>query len=178
VLAERRPFPSWLRWLLRVCFALLSLGFAACTLVVDADELDSGCPTGEKRCPRGCVSTQDPAYGCAAARCDQPCPQANATARCASDGTCAIASCSGKYEDCNTDPADGCEVDIAHDPEHCGSCMAAPCEIPHATAGCGGGKCGVAICDPGFRDCDGQARNGCETSVPIGVTVCPSSASR
>jgi hypothetical protein len=173
VQAARRLFPRWLRGLARAAFGAAASALAACTLVAETSSLDSGCPAGEKLCSRGCVSTQDPAYGCGSPRCDQPCPQANATARCAPDGSCAIASCSGKYADCNRTPDDGCEVDTAHDPAHCGGCDAPQCVLDHAVAGCGAGKCGVAKCDPDWRDCNTLAADGCEKFVPQGITVCP-----
>jgi hypothetical protein len=34
---------------------------------------------------------------------------------------CAVV-CASPFDDCNGDPDDGCEADLAHDGEHCGQC--------------------------------------------------------
>lgn len=36
---------------------------------------------------------------------------------------------------------------------------------PNAYYGCGDGECGRLKCNPGYRDCDGDPSNGCETSL-------------
>jgi hypothetical protein len=39
------------------------------------------------------------------------------------------------------------------------------CALAHATALCESGTCAIAACDPGYRDCDAEAANGCEASL-------------
>ena len=52
-------------------------------------------------------------------------------------------------------------TDVSRNAFDCGRCGAV-CAAPHGTARCLHGACGGAGCDPGWRDCDGDARNGCE----------------
>ncbi len=79
-------------------------------------------------------------------------------------GTCEMGACHAGFVDCNSDPADGCEVDTNADPVNCGGCFQV-CDLPNATAGCAGGSCTVAGCDVGWGDCDGIPASGCEQGV-------------
>jgi len=69
-----------------------------------------------------CVSTSDPAYGCSSTSC-YPCvaPHVKSTL-CRPDGTCAIGACFNGFNNCNVEPADGCEVNLSSDVHHCGAC--------------------------------------------------------
>jgi hypothetical protein len=159
-------------------FSLLAsvcvLGFS-CMQVVDTDALDQGCPDDQKDCYGECVSRQNPDYGCAADGC-RPCVIANATAHCGATGSCIVASCRGDFLDCNHDgdraSTDGCEVDGAHDPLHCGSCTAKACTVSNGTPGCAGGRCAIALCNDGYRDCDQNSSNGCEEYVESSAQNC------
>lgn len=60
-------------------------------------------------------------------------------------------------------PAYGCAS-----PDSCG-----PCIVPGAIARCGSsGQCEVAICDPGYADCDKDESNGCETQIANDESNC------
>jgi hypothetical protein len=67
--------------------------------------------------------------------------------------------------------ADGCEVDIDTDPQHCGSCANA-CMVPNATPKCTAHACAVGTCSTGYADCNGLAADGCETNVETDATNC------
>ena len=43
------------------------------------------------------------------------------------------------------------------------------CALPNASTRCSHGLCMLAVCDPGWGDCDGDTGNGCET--PINSTI-------
>ena len=101
--------------------------------------------------------------------CGKVCATPQATPVCAG-GVCRISSCSAGWADCNNDPRDGCEVNIAGDPNHCGSCPKV-CASANGTASCVGGACRIA-CNPGFGDCDGDPGNGCEVSLQISIPNC------
>ena len=101
--------------------------------------------------------------------CGRACAVAHATPSCAA-GVCGIASCDAGHANCDGSAADGCEIDLRSDALHCGAC-GNRCVVPHATARCAGGGCGIAACDPGFADCDGDAGNGCEADL-AGVANC------
>jgi hypothetical protein len=52
-------------------------------------------------------------------------------------------------------------ADLASDPDNCGAC-GRTCVVPGAAASCDSGECGIATCNPGRLDVDGDPINGCE----------------
>ena len=118
------------------------------------------------------MSRADADFGCGSDSC-RPCVIAQAIARCSDNGACVVATCQGEFADCNGDgdrlATDGCEVDTAHDPEHCGSCEAVPCRAPHGVPDCAGGVCALRSCDAGYRDCNFDATDGCERQLTGGA---------
>jgi hypothetical protein len=97
------------------------------------------------------------------------CPELPAATRTCSAGVCGF-SCDTNKRDCNDNPADGCEADITS-LEHCGECNQV-CNPPDAEGFCAGGVCAIAVCDPGFANCDGSASNGCEVDVTGDTANC------
>jgi hypothetical protein len=94
---------------------------------------------------------------------------AHATAACES-ATCNFV-CTGSYEDCDGNAANGCEVDIASTPAHCGTCSNACPSGGHGTATCSNSTCGID-CATDWDNCDGQLANGCEVSLGTDVNHC------
>ena len=92
--------------------------------------------------------------------CGYVCQPDNAFGNCV-DSKCTIGSCLNGYDDCNGSSGDGCEVHVAQDPAHCGSCKLV-CNLPHAVALCVQGSCAVGACDPHYTDKDSVPENGCE----------------
>src|SRR4029077_17423470 len=82
---------------------------------------------------------------------------------CAS-GTCLAQSCEPGYDDCDGNPADGCEsLDTS---ARCGACDKA-CDgslFNVASASCDNQQC-VLACASGFADCDHDPSTGCETPI-------------
>jgi hypothetical protein len=78
-------------------------------------------------------------------------------------GSCAVASCNGTFQDCNTLPGDGCESDTTTDANNCGACGTVCPALPNATPGCALSSCGIGSCVTGFNDC--TASPGCETAI-------------
>ncbi len=77
-------------------------------------------------------------------------------------GTC---GCAPGSADCNSDAADGCEVNLQADPDHCGSCAndcSVSCSGNVSTTACSSGACVIASCNAGFYDIDHACTNGCE----------------
>jgi len=102
--------------------------------------------------------------------CNTACSLSNAKSDCAG-GVCRVASCVAPFDDCNGDPTDGCEVNTKTDVENCGACAAKPCPSLNGTAYCSDSKCGLT-CASNFRDCDGEAGNGCEKDVSRDINNC------
>jgi hypothetical protein len=95
-------------------------------------------------------------------------------------GACAIGGCDAGYADCNGNPADGCEVNLANDAANCGACTNACSMVANGKPICSGFACGLGTCNAGYADCFGGAVDGCETDLTSDVdhcntcgTVCP-----
>lgn len=101
--------------------------------------------------------------------CDRPCTNAHGGTDCV-DGVC-VPECISGFDDCDRDPANGCEQDVVNDPENCGGCRQA-CDLPHAEPGCEKSSCIVVRCDEGWTDCDQDPANGCEADVSTDVLNC------
>jgi hypothetical protein len=95
--------------------------------------------------------------------CGRACAPAHATGACTT-GACGIVACEVGYGDCNGDPSDGCEVNLTSTVSACGTCNTS-CRPANGTGVCAAGRCGVATCDVGFGNCDGNVANGCETPL-------------
>lgn len=100
--------------------------------------------------------TAAPATGCGA------CTLANALATCDHDA-CAILACVPGFGDCDLDPDNGCETSLEV-VTSCGACGRSCRAGRHARASCVAGAC-MAVCDPGFGDCDDDPGNGCERNL-------------
>jgi hypothetical protein len=103
-------------------------GIGACALGWDSCDND---PTN------GCeldVTTSTASCGACGNACGVP---ANATSAACNLGTCDIGQCATGFDDCDGDVANGCEVELASNPTHCGVCGTA-CG---ATDTCTNGAC-------------------------------------
>jgi len=147
---------------------------AACSLVVDPQELEKGCAAGTKPCEvtpgeLRCVSISKPEYGCARESC-VPCTLPQSVEVCGGDGDCAVGTCEPEFENCDGMSRNGCEVDLDSSYHDCGKCGAscddALRDMPRtASAECSAGHCVVKACADGYADCDGAGTNGCEMAL-------------
>ena len=78
------------------------------------------------------------------------------------------ATCTGSLADCNANPADGCEIDLAKDSKNCGLCGTA-C-APNQT--CASGACTLVACVAGTDDCNKLAADGCEVDLTSDTKNC------
>jgi hypothetical protein len=76
---------------------------------------------------------------------------------------CFTVTCPAGFADCNHLGADGCETPLGT-VSNCASCGNA-CAFANAAPACAGGACALGACNLGFGNCDGNAANGCETSL-------------
>jgi len=87
------------------------------------------------------------------------------------EGPAYTTPCAMGYADCDGNPANGCEVNLTEDANHCGACGTS-CQAQGNAAGvCVAGTCGNA-CPVGRYDCDGNLANGCESTTACGSTAC------
>ncbi|MBL8604571.1 MAG: hypothetical protein JNK72_21780 [Myxococcales bacterium] len=96
-------------------------------------------------------------------RCGGACSVANGTAAC-TNGVCSVGTCNAGFGDCDGNPANGCETNLATSDTHCGRCGVA-CALANAQSTCQSGACAVSTCQTGFANCDNNAANGCETNT-------------
>jgi len=111
-------------------------GALACSLIVDTDEIDEGCPASTKYCGGRCVRIDDATYGCTDEGCD-PCltdldgdPFGDRFVPQCQNGACVPGDCAFGYG------CDDCAARLLSDPENCGTCR-------HA---CDGGTCSLGSC--------------------------------
>lgn len=133
--------------------------------IQNGDETDVDC--GGDDCP-GCDVGKacDDRSDCAA-----PERAVSESVTCAEDsGTCQLV-CGAGTADCNQRAADGCEVTLATDLDHCGACDS-PCDLDNADAQCLGGRCQIAACADGFQNCNTLVEDGCEIDVTTDLDHC------
>ncbi len=102
--------------------------------------------------------------------CGHVCAFANATGTC-STGSCVLGACAAGYQNCDGDPSNGCEADVASSTTSCGACGRA-CVAPNGVSGCTAGVCGLLACNPGWANCNTVATDGCEVALGTDVLNC------
>jgi hypothetical protein len=100
----------------------------------------------------------------------EPCQLPGAQASCFKQA-CIFDKCLEGAANCNGKLTDGCEVQLAIDPENCGECEKL-CEFDNATAMCAGSNCYIMECLAGFSDCDKVPESGCETNAEVDPNHC------
>jgi len=127
----------------------------------------ASCMTGFANCDgnvaNGCETNLTGDVGNCGA-CSNRCNVPNGTPRCLS-GTCSVAACNTGFANCDGDPRNGCEINTLTDPFNCGAC-GTRCTYHHGNISntCSNGAC-MPMCSMGFANCDGDPRNGCESSL-------------
>jgi hypothetical protein len=86
-------------------------------------------------------------------------------------GTCQASPCAPGLGECDNDLAVTCETDITSSLGNCGFC-GNRCSASNGTAQCAGSSCGVASCNGGFGNCDGNPANGCEVTLATSTGNC------
>jgi hypothetical protein len=76
--------------------------------------------------------------------------------------------CAAGSGDCDGSAANGCEIDLLRDPDHCGTCAHA-CSAPDCA--CVDGAF-VTVCEAPRADCDGDPDNGCEADTASDLEHC------
>jgi hypothetical protein len=101
--------------------------------------------SGKVQCPDKCADLLSDPFNCGA--CGWQCgAHANENAECRK-GICAT-RCADGFADCDGNPTNGCEVNLANDPTSCGAC-GVTCDFV-AGQPCVEGKCLMVECDAGL----------------------------
>jgi hypothetical protein len=128
-------------------------GFGNC----NGDPSD-GCETNVTSSPNNCGA------------CGIVCSSNHGTPSC-NGGACQI-TCATGWGNCNgAAGSDGCETNVFTDPNNCGQCGNV-CFTPNGTASCTNGQCGIASCNAGFADCNGNLQDGCEIDLNTDFNNC------
>ena len=121
-----------------------------CTAGQDCVDGTCICPVGTTRCGHSCVDVTVDPLNCG--ECGNECPGPGGFGEKAVGGgpSCAGGVCSyvcyPGYRDCNGRVNDGCEVNVAQDPKHCGDCTT-KCNTAQGQP-CVDGVCLTKPCDP------------------------------
>lgn len=100
--------------------------------------------SGKAECPGGCTDLLSDPMNCGA--CNTVCqPAPNGKAQCRK-GICET-TCADGFGDCDGNPANGCETNLANDPTSCGAC-GVKCDYQGGQP-CIEGKCLMVECDAG-----------------------------
>jgi len=135
---------------------------------------DSGCADGFSNCDsiaeNGCESdTSSDVNNCGG--CGIMCGAPHTTSECV-DSTCVERQeCEPGWADCDNNPANGCEAELATDPWNCGAC-GIECYYGHAVGVCNSGQCEMGDCNAGWGDCNDDDADGCETSTQFDANNC------
>ncbi len=128
------------------------------------------CPPGRGDCDgnlaNGCETdtTSSPMH-CGA--CGRAATVANGTPTCRM-GAAAVMACNAGFGDCDANAANGCEATLASDANNCGRCGNRCGGASGSTmSACAMGACGAQTCAAGYRDCNNDPTDGCET--PMGA---------
>jgi hypothetical protein len=142
-------------------------GTTSCSGTAGAYACSPTCNAGFKSCDgnpdNGCERSITTLTDCG--NCNVACSFANATASCAT-GTCTFGSCGAGFANCDGSTSNGCEVQLGTT-SNCAACGDS-CSNGHGTTACAGAP-GSFSCAPtcatGFKSCDGNPENGCETPL-------------
>jgi len=136
--------------------------------VCSAGACSSECRLGEAACGGFCVDTSSNPEHCG--DCGAACPVPAGSVAMCTGGICG-SSCETGFDDCDANPSNGCEVEVATDAMNCGMCGTVCPDGDGGVGACSAGVCGFT-CAPGLGDCDGDLTTVCETDVTSDVGNC------
>lgn len=137
------------------CTSPCATGFADC----DGDRRTNGCE----------INLNTDAKNCGG--CGRQCSGSNQTNTSCIAGQC-TGPCQSGFADCDGNRQNGCETNIASDPNNCNGCGTA-CSSNHiASRTCSGGVCN-GPCTSGWADCNQNRRtDGCEQNIATDPRNC------
>jgi len=129
------------------------------------------CDAGYHDCGGTCVLNNIQSCGPTCTPCRSPLPPNTAASSC--DGTQCVYTCQSGFDACdgNRGDANGCEVNLNQDMNHCGTCAKVCPAAANATPVCTAAACGIA-CKPLFGNCNGSTTDGCEVNLTTSQINC------
>jgi hypothetical protein len=161
-------------------------GTPACTVMGTTATCGvAGCSTGYANCPGNGTNCSTFIGGsdvnnCGA--CNHVCPGDATNPNLHDTGTCTGGMCGficdPGYGNCNGNTVDGCEANLATDPNNCSACANSCVAQCGGTAGhviggaCSGGTCSISTCAAGWDDHDKLCSDGCECQDSTTTSTC------
>ncbi len=105
--------------------------------------------------------------------CGHVCGLPNGLTSC-NAGACELVGCEADFQNCDGNPATGCEVNITTDPANCLGCGSV-CSFQNAGATCSATPplgCAMGSCNAGFGDCNVDPADGCEVALSSSPAHC------
>ncbi len=125
----------------------------------------------------GCEDKNNDSSNCGS--CNTACQTNTGTTLnvCNGSGVCSPTCLNSNYQNCDSNPTNGCENKLTND-SHCGVCNRACDETAAAHVTVTGNNCSSGVCVPncatGYSDCDSMPWNGCEAGTTGDATHCGS----
>ncbi len=147
--------------LLLAAFAAVGCGPSARGDDGDDDDPTQGCDPGFADCD-GNGSCEDlSANASSCGTCGNVCGNGNTSSVACNSGVCNLICLTG-FDNCNGDPADGCEAPLNTD-TNCEQCNSR-CSAINAVGTCASGSCELE-CSPGWGNCNDDFADGCESEL-------------
>ena len=135
-------------------------GTASCSAGICSIICNSGFDNCNADITDGCETDLHTLSNCGS--CASTCSHAQGASDC-STGACTLSSCYGGFDNCDSNPSNGCETPL-NSLSNCGGC-GTPCNLVQGASDCSSGTCLLTLCNGGFGNCDGNPSNGCETPL-------------
>jgi hypothetical protein len=153
-------------------------GTTACTFNGTSGGCAPVCDSTHQLCggnpAAGCTVSLTTTSNCGG--CGVMCTNANGSTSCSFNGTLGgcVPSCNTNFDDCDGNPANGCETNLTNTTAHCKTCSTNCMTLEQNAMGaaCVASTCTYSMCNGGWGNCDGNAANGCETNTTNTTAHC------
>ena len=152
-------------------------------IFTDSHILSATCDAGTcviSKCASGYADCDGvPSNGCEASLksdkkncgvCSNHCQTAHVATSTCTLGVCNVTSCDSGWSDCDSEPSNGCEANLASSVANCGECFGSCYQPGVANAKCINRRCNITSCLANRADCDKDPATGCEADTTSSIT--------